>query len=106
METQEPVSASKPVRVLGTILAVLAALSGYVATIDAVPDWVKLVIAGLVVLLTVGLSKWTENQTVPFKNVAARVIDQTGRVIAGPAAEPTAGVVSGESVQVTSLPAV
>lgn len=106
METQEPVSASKPVRVLGTILAVLAALSGYIATIDTVPDWVKLVIAGAVVVLTVGLAKWTENQTVPFKNVAARVVDQTGKIIAGPAAEPNAGVASGEAVQVTSLPAV
>jgi hypothetical protein len=96
-EVQTPVSASKPVRVLGTVLAVLVAVQGYLATIDGIPDWVKLVIGGVTVVLTVGLSKWTENKTVPYENVAARYIDQTGEIVAGPASDqriPNGTVVS------------
>jgi hypothetical protein len=106
MATQDPVSKSKPVRLFGTILAVLVAAQAYTATIDAVPDWVKWVIGGAIVLITAGLGYWTQGQTVPFANVAARVVDETGEVIAGPAAEPVAGVATGDAVQVTTLPPV
>jgi len=109
METQDPVSKSKPVLYLGTVLAVLVAVQGYIATIDGIPDWVKLVIGGVIVVLTVGLSKFTELLTVPYKNVVARVVDDpksdvAGSAIAGPAAKNTAGVATGDLVQVTALP--
>ena len=104
METQDPVSKSKPVRLLGTVLAVLIAASAYMATLDAVPDWVKLAVGGLVVIITAGLTSWTQGQTVPFANVAARYVDETGQLIAGPAAKPSAGVATGDAVRVTTLP--
>lgn len=85
---QTPVSSSKPVRILGTGLAILVGIQGYISTIEGIPDWVKLLIGGVIIVLTIGLSKWTENQTVPYTNVAARYIDQTGQTVAGPAAEP------------------
>lgn len=101
---QVPASKAKPVRVLGTILAILVAAQGYTATLDQVPDWVKLVIGGAIVIIAAGMTFWTEGQTVPYGNVAARVVDQTGQVVAGPAAKPYAGVETGDAVQVTATP--
>lgn len=105
METQDPVSKSKPVRYLGLAFAAMVALQGYLSTIDGIPKWVLLVIGGVIIVGTaVGVGQ-TEARTVPFKNVAARVVDETGLTLAGPAAEPTAGLKVGDAVQVTTLPA-
>lgn len=103
MNTQLParmVSESKPVRVLGTVLAVLVALQGYVSTIDAVPTWAKLVLGGAILLTTVGLARWTQSQVTPWEAVAAKVTPD-GQIVSGPA-DP--GRPNGAAVSVVADP--
>jgi hypothetical protein len=99
-EIQQPVSESKPIRLLGTVLSILVAGSAYIATINQIPDWVKLLVGGLVVLITAGMARWAQGRTVPYENVKSRYIDETGETVAGPAAEVKTGTVVAEPVPI------
>jgi len=99
-----PASKSKPVIILGGVAAACTAVVGVLATIDGVPPVVTAVVAGIATVCLAVAGYLTNNITVPNKNVVARYVDQTGQVVAGPAAKLTAGVDSGEAVQVTNLP--
>lgn len=99
-----PASKSKPVVILGGIAAACTALVGVLATIDGVPPVVTAIIAGIATVSLAVAGYLTQNVTVPSKNVVARYVDQTGEVVAGPAAKPVAGVETGDAVQVTTLP--
>lgn len=99
-----PASKSKPVLILGGIAAGCTALVGVLATIDGVPPVVTAIIAGIATVSLAVAGYLTQNITVPSKNVAARYVDQTGEVVAGPAAAMVAGAQEGDVVQVTSLP--
>ena len=103
-EPQMPPSSSKPVRFFGLVLAILVAVQGYIAVIETIPNWVKLVVGGLIIVILAGLTFWTEGQTVPWKNTVARYVDKTATVVSGPAAELVAGVEPNQPVQVSSLP--
>ena len=103
-ESDNPPSKSKPVVILGAIAAGCTALVGVLATVEGIPPLVTVIVAGIAtVALAVG-GYLTQQQTVPNKNVVARYVDQTGAVVAGPAAKLTSGVDTGEAVQVTNLP--
>lgn len=99
-----PASKSKPVVILGGIAAGCTALVGVLATIEGVPPIVTAIIAGIATVSLAVAGYITQQQTVPAKNVAARYVDQTGEVVAGPAARLVAGVKTDDAVQVTALP--
>lgn len=94
-----PTSPPKPVRLLYSIAAGAAALTTVLASIDGVPRWVVAVVAGVGVVLTAGLGRYTETQTTPWQNVAALYVDQTGNTVAGPASV----VKTGSPVDVTDI---
>lgn len=99
-----PASKSKPVVILGGIAAACTALVGVLATIDGIPPVVTAVIAGIATVSLAVAGYLTQQQTVPLKNTVARYVDQTGEVVAGPAARLVAGVKTDDAVQVTALP--
>lgn len=103
-----PASKSKPVLWLGGIAAACTALVGIMAQPGLnVPPVVVAVVAGVATLSLAIAGYLTQNVTVPNKNVAARYVDQTGQVVAGPAAVKVAPMAQeGDAVQVTSLPPV
>lgn len=98
-----PSSKSKPVIILGGIAAACTALVGVLATVEGVPPVVTAVVAGIATVSLAVAGYLTNNITVPSKNVAARYVDQTGQVVAGPAADLLPGVEQGDAVQVTSV---
>lgn len=99
-----PASKSKPVVILGGIAAACTALVGVLATIDGVPPIATAIIAGIATVSLAVAGYLTQNVTVPAKNVVGRYIDQTGEVVAGPAAKLVAGVEEDDAIQVTALP--
>lgn len=80
------VSESKPVRLLGAIGAAATAAVTALAVIPGVPAWIPAAVGVVGLVLTVFVGKYTENRTVPWEDVAAKVTP-TGRLISGPADE-------------------
>lgn len=97
-------SEPKPVRLLYSVAAAFAALTTVLAAIDGVPRWLVAAIAGVSVVLTAGLGRWVQGQTAPWANVKALYIDESGKTVAGPAAELKTGTVVEEPVAVGPSP--
>lgn len=87
-------SRSKPVRVLGSVAAGSAALAGGLPMLTPDRyDWIGPAFGLLGIVLSVALTKWTEDQTTPWDDVAAKVTP-SGKVVAGPASSiPTGATV-------------
>jgi len=84
------VSVSKPVRYLGAMGVAATAAVTALAVIPGIPVWVPAAVGAMGLVMTVFVSKLTENNTTPWTDVAAKVT-LTGEVIAGPAAEQKTG---------------
>lgn len=88
-EDQTPVSRSKPVRLLFAVAAGATVISTGlpVITPDAY-DWVGAAVGLVALVITGAVTAYTEGQTVPYANVAARKLDdgpQAGQIVSGPA---------------------
>jgi hypothetical protein len=79
------VSRSKPVRWLTATAAAATALAGGLPLLTPDRyDWIGPALALLGVVITVGVGKYTEDNTTPWADVAAKVTP-TGRIVSGPA---------------------
>jgi hypothetical protein len=89
-EDQQPVSRSKPVRLLFAVAAGATIVSTGLPVITPDRfDWIGAAVGLVALVITGAVTAYTEGQTVPFKNVAARKLDQganAGQTVAGPAA--------------------
>lgn len=85
-EFPAPASESKPVRVLGAVGAGLLAVVSGLAAIPGVPGWVPAVVGVVGLGITVGVTKFTEDKTTPYADVAARAVPGSDTLVAGPAA--------------------
>lgn len=89
-EDQKPVSRSKPVRILFAVAAGATIISTGLPVITPDQyDWVGAAVGLVALVITAGVTAYTEGQTVPFENVAARKVDEgplAGQIVAGPAA--------------------
>lgn len=101
---QTPQSQSKPVEVLGWIAAGSTAVVGGLALVDGVPRWVVAVVAAVGVVATKMLSYATTKQTVPVETVVAQRNDETGDIVAGPAAIVETGRVVEQPVEAGPSP--
>lgn len=95
---------SKPVRLLYSIVAALGTAVTVLAAVPEIPRWVVIIVAGLTAILTAGLGRYTEKQTVPLSNTKSIYIDSTGQTVAGPAASLKTGTVVEEPVAVGPSP--
>lgn len=86
-------SESKPVRVLGAVGAGLLAVVSGLAAIPGVPGWVPAVVGVAGLGITVGVTKFTEDKTVPWSETGAKKDPVTGELVAGPAADVRTGAV-------------
>lgn len=96
MSGQFPVkpSESKPVRLLYGIAAGAGAATTVLAAVPEVPRWVLIVVAGVGVVLTAALGRFTEQQVTPWAEVAARTSGvNPGTFVAGPASPVKTGAV-------------
>lgn len=84
------ISKPRPVRILGAVAASATAAAGALAVIPGVPGWVAAAAAALGLILTAGITKYTEDTVTPWKDVAAKVTP-SGQVVAGPAADQRTG---------------
>jgi len=85
------VSKSKPIRLLLAVAAGSTALAGGLPLITPDDwDWTGPAIGLLGLVLTVAVGKYTEDNTTPWEDVAAKVTPE-GEVVAGPAAVQRTG---------------
>lgn len=83
-------STSKPVRLLGAVAAAATAATGALAIIPGIPGWVAATCGALGLILTAALTKYTQDSTTPWSDVAAKVIP-SGETVAGPASDIRTG---------------
>jgi hypothetical protein len=88
-ENQQPVSRSKPVRILFAVAAGATVVSTGLPVITPDPyDWIGAAVGLVALVITGAVTAYTEGQTVPFENVAARKVDEgplAGQIVSGPA---------------------
>jgi hypothetical protein len=88
-DQQQPVSRSKPVRLLFAVAAGATVISTGLPVITPDQyDWIGAAVGLVALVITGAVTAYTEGQTVPFKNVAARKLDdgpKAGQTVAGPA---------------------
>lgn len=98
-QIQTPVSKPRPVRLLLSIAASSTAVAGGLPllTPDNL-DWIGPACGLLGLVLTVAVGTYTEGQVVPVQNVAVQRNDETGDLVAGPAAVLATGRVVEEPV--------
>lgn len=84
-------SKSRPVRALASVAAATVVLASGLPPLTPDPlDWIGPAVGLVGLVITAGLVPWTERRTVPWENVAAKVTE-SGKVVAGPAAEQPNG---------------
>lgn len=103
-QIQTPQSQSKPVEILGWVAAGSTAVVGALALIDGVPSWVVAVVAAIGLVATKLLAYATTKQTVPLETVVAQRNDETGDIVAGPAATVETGRVVDQPVEAGPSP--
>jgi hypothetical protein len=89
-QAQQPVSKSRPVRLLFAVAAGATVISTGLPVITPDQyDWIGAAVGLVALVITAGVTSYTEGRTVPFENVAARKVDDgplAGQTVAGPAA--------------------
>ncbi|MGZ0150674.1 hypothetical protein ACXJJ3_26690 [Kribbella sp. WER1] len=81
---------TRPVMALAATVAGASALTGVLAATPEVPRWLLVALAGVTAVGTAVGGIVTQTQTAPWKEVAARKL-QDGTVVAGPASSVTTG---------------
>lgn len=96
---QPPVSKSKPIRVaLGVAAATTVIATGLPQLTPEEFDWIGAAVGLLGLVIVAFTGKFAENSTVPYETVKSMVNDETGDVVAGPAAALRTGTVVEEPV--------